>query len=200
MKPLALAAIFAAATAAPALADTVTVYVFSYDYSQVNPNPPYPDPLPPDDPIIHVGDTVIFRRLNGTHDVRSTPGSVEPFSSPILTAGAPTYSHTYTHVGRHWFYCTFHGFANEDGSAGGMSGYVDVIAVPPPCTADMGAAGGAPGQDGVLNNNDFIAFINYFFAANTHADLGKTGGLPGSDGLYDNNDFIAFINLFFAGC
>ncbi|MFT3683877.1 MAG: GC-type dockerin domain-anchored protein [Phycisphaerales bacterium] len=66
--------------------------------------------------------------------------------------------------------------------------------------ADLGAAGGVPGSDGQLNNNDFIAFISYFFAGDAHADLGVAGGLPGSDGHYDNNDFIAFISFFFAGC
>jgi hypothetical protein len=66
--------------------------------------------------------------------------------------------------------------------------------------ADMGIAGGLPGSDGVLDNNDFVAFINYFFASDSHADVGIAGGLPGSDGQFDNNDFIAFINLFFAGC
>jgi hypothetical protein len=199
VKTLALLTALSAA-AGSALADTVTVYVFSYDYSQVNPSQPFPPDPPPDDPTIHVGDTIQFRRVNGTHDVRSTPGSLEPFSSPILTAGSPTYSHTYTHTGRFWFYCTFHGFANEDGSAGGMSGYVDVIPVPPPCTPDLGAVGGTNGPDGLLDNNDFIAFVNYFFAVDAHADLGKAGGLIGGDGFYDNNDFVAFITLFFHGC
>ncbi|MFT3683520.1 MAG: GC-type dockerin domain-anchored protein [Phycisphaerales bacterium] len=66
--------------------------------------------------------------------------------------------------------------------------------------ADCGAAGGLPGSDGQYDNNDFIAFINYFFAQNPHADMGRAGGLFGDDGRYDNNDFIAFINQFFAGC
>jgi hypothetical protein len=66
--------------------------------------------------------------------------------------------------------------------------------------ADIGVAGGLNGSDGELDNNDFIAFINYFFASNPLADRGVAGGLPGTDGLYDNNDFIVFINQFFAGC
>ncbi|MFT3687114.1 MAG: GC-type dockerin domain-anchored protein [Phycisphaerales bacterium] len=65
--------------------------------------------------------------------------------------------------------------------------------------ADLGGPGGLPGADGHLNNNDFIAFITYFFNQNALADLGTTGGLPGSDGLWNNNDFIAFINFFFNG-
>jgi hypothetical protein len=64
--------------------------------------------------------------------------------------------------------------------------------------ADIGIAGGLPGQDNLLDNNDFIAFINYFFALNPIADMGIAGGLPGADGQWDNNDFIAFINHFFA--
>lgn len=60
--------------------------------------------------------------------------------------------------------------------------------------------GGVPGADGVLDNNDFIAFINYFFLPDAHADFGGQGGVPVGDGLYDNNDFIAFINAFFSGC
>ncbi|MFT3686905.1 MAG: GC-type dockerin domain-anchored protein [Phycisphaerales bacterium] len=71
---------------------------------------------------------------------------------------------------------------------------------PGPCVADLGGVGGVAGADGALNNNDFIAFINYFFNGDAHADVGMVGGLAGHDGLYDNNDFIAFINAFFAGC
>ncbi|MFT3686597.1 MAG: GC-type dockerin domain-anchored protein [Phycisphaerales bacterium] len=70
----------------------------------------------------------------------------------------------------------------------------------PPCRADIGRAGGVFGQDGMLDNNDFIAFIDAFFVRNPAADKGSAGGVPGSDGAFDNNDFIAFINLFFAGC
>jgi hypothetical protein len=66
--------------------------------------------------------------------------------------------------------------------------------------ADIGGAGGLPGADGHLDNNDFIVFITYFFNANALADRGIAGGLTGHDGLFNNNDFIAFINQFFAGC
>ncbi|MFT3686594.1 MAG: GC-type dockerin domain-anchored protein [Phycisphaerales bacterium] len=66
--------------------------------------------------------------------------------------------------------------------------------------ADVGQQGGASGFDGSLDNNDFIVFINYFFAQNPIADQGQQGGVPGSDGQYDNNDFIAFIANFFGGC
>jgi probable HAF family extracellular repeat protein len=69
-----------------------------------------------------------------------------------------------------------------------------------PCAADLGMQGGLPGADSQLDNNDFIAFINYYFASDAHADLGVQGGGPGHDGVLDNNDFIAFIGLFFSGC
>jgi len=70
----------------------------------------------------------------------------------------------------------------------------------PACPADIGVAGGGPGHDGSLDNNDFIAFITYFFDENAVADMGVAGGEPGNDGHFDNNDFIAFINHFFDGC
>jgi hypothetical protein len=70
----------------------------------------------------------------------------------------------------------------------------------PACPADLGAQGGVPGQDGILDNNDFIIFISYFFIHDSRADVGRQGGIPGPDGLFDNNDFIVYINEFFAGC
>ncbi|HYD01392.1 MAG TPA: GC-type dockerin domain-anchored protein [Phycisphaerales bacterium] len=76
------------------------------------------------------------------------------------------------------------------------------IATLPPalCPADLGATGGVPGGDGVLNNNDFVVFIDYFFAQNPLADRGSTGGVPGADAQWNNNDFVVFIDQFFAGC
>jgi hypothetical protein len=40
------------------------------------------------------------------------------------------------------------------------------VSPPPPaprCIADLGIQGGFPGSDGVLDNNDFIIFIEAFF-------------------------------------
>ncbi|HZW07189.1 MAG TPA: GC-type dockerin domain-anchored protein [Phycisphaerales bacterium] len=71
---------------------------------------------------------------------------------------------------------------------------------PPSCPADIGTVGGVPGRDGVLDNNDFVVFIDYFFAHDARADHGSTGGVPGADGAWDNNDFVVFIDEFFAGC
>jgi hypothetical protein len=70
----------------------------------------------------------------------------------------------------------------------------------PPCPADIGMTGGTPGSDGLLDNNDFVVYIDRFFAHDASADVGSTGGAPGADGAWDNNDFIVFIDQFFAGC
>ncbi|MFT3684637.1 MAG: tail fiber protein [Phycisphaerales bacterium] len=82
-------------------------------------------------------------------------------------------------------------------SSGQMPSHVHSL---PSCAADVGVQGGLPGHDGMLDNNDFIAFIQLFFTVDARADLGVQGGLLGHDGAFDNNDFIAFINLFFTGC
>ncbi|MDP1661125.1 MAG: GC-type dockerin domain-anchored protein [Phycisphaerales bacterium] len=67
--------------------------------------------------------------------------------------------------------------------------------------ADIGVQGGLPGSDGLLDNNDFVVFIDAFFSQNAdRADIGRQGGVFGSDGAFDNNDFVVFIDRFFAGC
>jgi hypothetical protein len=68
--------------------------------------------------------------------------------------------------------------------------------------ADIGAQGGVYTScgDGVLDNNDFIVFIDLFFAASPIADRGVQGGVPGSDSAWNNNDFVVFVDQFFAGC
>ncbi|HYD00051.1 MAG TPA: GC-type dockerin domain-anchored protein [Phycisphaerales bacterium] len=63
--------------------------------------------------------------------------------------------------------------------------------------ADLGGTGGVPGFDNHLDNNDFVVFIDFFFANNPLADQGSIGGLPGADGLWDNNDFVVYIDNFF---
>jgi uncharacterized repeat protein (TIGR01451 family) len=65
--------------------------------------------------------------------------------------------------------------------------------------ADLGGEGGSEGADSILDNNDFIVFIQLFFAQDARADLGAEGGAAGADGNFDNNDFIVFIQEFFAG-
>ncbi|HYD02365.1 MAG TPA: GC-type dockerin domain-anchored protein [Phycisphaerales bacterium] len=68
------------------------------------------------------------------------------------------------------------------------------------CPADLGRTGGVAGADATLDNNDFIAFIDFFFARDRRADRGGTGGVPGADGAWDNNDFVVYIDEFFGGC
>jgi hypothetical protein len=83
----------------------------------------------------------------------------------------------------------------------GTSIAVTGVKVPNVCTADVGSQGGLAGPDGVLDNNDFIAFISAFFNGEMlAADVGQQGGLAGPDNTLDNNDFIVFINAYFAGC
>lgn len=73
---------------------------------------------------------------------------------------------------------------------------------PPPvtCAADIGVQGGQPGHDALLDNNDFVIFIDYYFNGDSRADFGRQGGAIGADGLFDNNDFVVFIDLYFTGC
>jgi len=68
------------------------------------------------------------------------------------------------------------------------------------CAADIGGGGAAEAPDGVLDNNDFVVFINWFFAQDARADLGGQGASEQGDGAFDNNDFVVFIQRFFAGC
>jgi hypothetical protein len=75
------------------------------------------------------------------------------------------------------------------------------IPLRPACgIADFASTGGAQGPDGILDNNDFIVFIQYFFELDFRADIGIEGGASGSDTIFDNNDFIVFIQRFFEGC
>ncbi|MDP1663162.1 MAG: GC-type dockerin domain-anchored protein [Phycisphaerales bacterium] len=79
------------------------------------------------------------------------------------------------------------------------NGVFDLTRLPVSGPADVGRQGGVAGRDGRYDNNDFIAFIDMFFAENPGADRGAQGGVPGMDGQFDNNDFIVFIDQFFAG-
>ena len=76
----------------------------------------------------------------------------------------------------------------------------DAEVVTPHCRVDLGGQGGEPFPDGRLDNNDFVVFIDSFFAGDARADMGMQGGEPGSDGAFDNNDFVVFVDRFFDGC
>jgi hypothetical protein len=65
--------------------------------------------------------------------------------------------------------------------------------------ADVGSEGGAAGPDRILDNNDFVVFIDAFFSSSALADVGSEGGAAIGDSLFDNNDFVVFINAFFGG-
>jgi 6-phosphogluconolactonase (cycloisomerase 2 family) len=81
-------------------------------------------------------------------------------------------------------------------SMGGFATYVR-----PPCgNTDLGKQGGLRGADGILDNNDFVVFIDLFFEHDPRADFGSQGGVAGSDGQWDNNDFVVYIDQFFFGC
>ncbi|HZW06370.1 MAG TPA: GC-type dockerin domain-anchored protein, partial [Phycisphaerales bacterium] len=88
-------------------------------------------------------------------------------------------------------------------ACGANPGEAVELSIIAPCGgADVGATGGVftGCGDGVLDNNDFVVFIDLFFSGNAIADVGTTGGVPGADGRFDNNDFVVFIDMFFAGC
>lgn len=81
------------------------------------------------DPTINLGDTVEWHWINGFHSVTSVSGIAESFNSQ-LQAPNFTFQHTFTHTGTFWYYCTAHGFDLGGGTAGGMSGKVNVVPEP----------------------------------------------------------------------
>jgi len=90
------------------------------------------------DATIHVGDTVEWHWLNpGTHTVTSVAGTPESFDSGFQSDGS--FFHTFTQAGTYNYYCQLHGFDNGDGTAGGMSAKVTVLAVPEPAFIGLGA-------------------------------------------------------------
>ncbi len=96
------------------------------------------------------------------------------------------------------------GWINLDLSTAGQ--FVSITPTLPLCLADI-AGGGPDGRspDGIVDGNDFVAFVNSFSSGDVSIDpladvagAGIDGLLP--DGIIDGNDFIAFINAFAAGC
>lgn len=70
-----------------------------------------------------------------------------------------------------------------------------------PCRADVAAAGGTLGRDGLLTVDDLVVFLQQFFANNiTVADVTNLGATAGPDGLLSSDDVIRFLEQFFAGC
>jgi hypothetical protein len=66
--------------------------------------------------------------------------------------------------------------------------------------SDVASAGAVVGPDGVLDTNDFVIFIDWFFNADPRADLAGVGAVRPSDGLLDANDLVVFVQEFFEGC
>ena len=60
----------------------------------------------------------------------------------------------------------------------------------PGCTADVN-------NDGVVDGNDFVAFINSFSVGDVSVDPIAD---VNNDLIVDGNDFVEFINAFGAGC
>jgi len=118
-----------------------------------------------------------------TWDRAATGGAWQPHAFNLTASGPSTTLH-------------FFGLENVDGGP-----YLDAVSLVPLCSpADLGSTGGVHQPDGALDNNDFIAFIDYFFEGDPIADMGSQGGIAPGDGLFNNNDFIVFIDRFFAGC
>ncbi len=72
-------------------------------------------------------------------------------------------------------------------------------------TAGVGGPGITSCGDGVVDGEDFIAFINSFSAGDVSVDaLADVAGGGGDglspDGVIDGSDFITFVNAFAAGC
>ena len=88
----------------------------------------------------------------------------------------------------------------EGGFGAALAFVVSGTVTTPGCAADIGAQGGIAGHDGVMDNNDFVVFIDYFFNMHDNADVGSQGGVAGPDEAWDNNDFVVFIDMFFQGC
>jgi spore coat protein A, manganese oxidase len=119
---LAILILLAACTfARHATAATVTVYAFNFDFS-IN-----PQSQPIADAVINVGDTIRWVKAQGNHTTTSVMGSAETWNGE-LSSSSPTFDHTFTATGVHVYYCIPHGTDNGDGTAGGMSGTITVLA------------------------------------------------------------------------
>ena len=99
-----------------ALLSTVTVHIADFAFN-------------PNSVTIHAGDSVHWVFDGGTHSTTAVGGIAESWDSGVHTPGF-TFDHTFTHLGAFPFYCSIHGFDNGNGTAGGMSGTINVTATP----------------------------------------------------------------------
>jgi len=83
----------------------------------------------PDSITIHVGDTVTWTRVDGTHNVKADDGSFRLGEPPTGDPGGTwvTASHTFSQAGTFRYYCELHGQPN----GGGMAGVIIVQASAP---------------------------------------------------------------------
>jgi plastocyanin/type II secretory pathway pseudopilin PulG len=128
---LALAALVLGPATAAAQ-QTVTIDVFNFDFG----NAMLPQHI---DPVIHVGDTVRWNWVTGTHSTTSASGQLESWDSTLLSAPVPpgpavTFDHTFTHTGTFAYFCSLHGSEGPGGTVSGMSGFVIVNPVPEPAS------------------------------------------------------------------
>ncbi|HET7250146.1 MAG TPA: hypothetical protein VFI79_09895 [Gemmatimonadales bacterium] len=98
-------------------AATVTVNVVNYQFNADG------NPLTPVDTVkIHVGDTVMWQWVQGTHTVTNGTGSLDPSSGTIfnvpMDSTDPTFSYEFGTPGLYPYYCVIH--------EGTMAGYVQV--------------------------------------------------------------------------
>jgi plastocyanin len=120
-----------------AAGQVITVHIFNFDFSE---NPQGGAIV---DPTIHVGDTVHWVWDSGFHSTTSVAGIAESWDSGTNLPGF-SFDHTFTHVGTFAYYCKIHGLDNGNGTAGGMSGTVAVVAaaVPEPSSLTLAGAAG----------------------------------------------------------
>ncbi len=100
-----------------ALLATVTVDVVNFAFN--------PTPV-----TIHVGDTVHWVWQGDVHSTTSVAGSIESWDSGVHNTGF-TFDHTFEHAGTYVYFCKIHGFDNGNGTAGGMSASINVLANTP---------------------------------------------------------------------
>jgi plastocyanin len=145
------------------------VHVFDFDFST------NPAGMPVMDATIHAGDTVHWTWDSGFHSVTSVAGSLESFDSGDQFAPSATFDHTFTHVGRITYYCNIHGFDNGNGTAGGMSGVITVLAPP-----------GDANDDGKVNFTDLLILAQHYGQTTTDLTTGDFNG----DGKIDFADLL----------
>lgn len=129
----ALAGVLAGPCAGTARADRIYVNIFDFDFSVNQPGEPVVDP------VINVGDVVVWVVIDEFHTTHACAGQAEYWESPTLFLN-DSWDHTFTTPGVYNYYCDPHGHDNGDGTASGMSGTITVLPAPGTPAAVLGAA------------------------------------------------------------